>query len=399
MRAGALVRTFLVILLGLTLWQCGHPPPSETPPSGTAPTVQPPGEKETESPYNILDYKIDVRSNGILIELSLSEPLKYEWFLTDNEWINLSFLYGRLDPDRMRSSAPHPAVREVAAYQFDSSAQISFRMTRAVGKYIVTTDPYSPKRVLVMITDPGSGTLPSGAAKTAPKQMCDVIVIDPGHGGKDSGGMGAKWGTAEKNITRAIAERTATLFEKDSRFKVYLTRSEDSDVSLDARVRVAHASKADVLISIHTNSSRTAALRGAKTIFTGPLKRAKPALDSPERILPTATVAQTDPLPTIRKMPSGGAAGTSSELARLIQTELAASIELPGLGAQQRESPLLSKSGRTAVMILAGYISNSADEALLRKKSFQKKVAEAIYRGVVAYRTKLERHNTLASEQ
>ncbi|MBI5868039.1 MAG: hypothetical protein HZB43_07090 [candidate division Zixibacteria bacterium] len=103
-------------------------------------------------PYNILSYTVDVRRNGILIEVLLREPLHYEWFLTDGEWINLTFDGGRLDPNKMHSMKPHAEVLEVVAHQFPNSAQLSFRMSSPVEKYRVTTDPYSPKRVLVMIT-------------------------------------------------------------------------------------------------------------------------------------------------------------------------------------------------------------------------------------------------------
>ena len=174
-----------LVLLALALAQCAHPPPVTPPP--VTPPVQPPAETKEEGPYNILSYSIDMRRNGILIEILLREPLHYEWFLTDGEWINLTFDHGLLDPQQMQASQPHPEVIEVVAHQFDNSAQLSFRMSRPVEKYIVTTDPYSPKRVLVMITGSSSGQTPSGGRDANPGDAQWVVVLDPGHGGHDLG--------------------------------------------------------------------------------------------------------------------------------------------------------------------------------------------------------------------
>jgi len=152
---GRLLLLGALMLLAVLLAQCSHHPPVATPPE--APPAQPPAETKEVGGNNILSYHIDLRRNGILIEIMLREPLHYEWFLTDGEWINLTFDGGRLDTHQMQATQPHPEVLEVLARQFTNSAQLSFRMSKPVEKYIVTTDPYSPKRVLVMITGSGHG--------------------------------------------------------------------------------------------------------------------------------------------------------------------------------------------------------------------------------------------------
>lgn len=150
-------RWFVIValmLLAVLMAQCAHHPPVTTPPSTQ---VQPPAETTEEGSYNILSYHVDQRRNGILIEVMLREPLHYEWFLSDSTWINLTFDGGRLDTQQMQATQTHPEVKEVLARQFPKAAQLSFRMSKPVEKYIVTTDPYSPKRVLVMITGSGRG--------------------------------------------------------------------------------------------------------------------------------------------------------------------------------------------------------------------------------------------------
>jgi N-acetylmuramoyl-L-alanine amidase len=84
---------------------------------------------------------------------------------------------------------------------------------------------------------------------------------------------------------------------------------------------------------------------------------------------------------------------SSMALARQIMDKIASSIQSPVLGTERRDSPFLAGACRTSVRLAAGFMSNTADEALLRKKSYQAGIAEAIYLGVVAYRDKHERRD------
>jgi N-acetylmuramoyl-L-alanine amidase len=351
--------------------------------------VQPPAETKEESPYNILSYNIDARRNGILIEILLREPLHFEWFLTDGEWISLTFDHGLLDPQQMQASRPHPEVIEVVAHQFDNSAQLSFRMSMPVEKYLVTSDPYSPKRVLVMITGSAHGEIPGRGRTVDPGDAPWVVVLDPGHGGHDRGIVGRKKRTLEKDVTLSIAERAARLFERNPRFRVHQTRSGDDNVPAEARIRIAREARSDIFISIHANSSRTLSVHGCKTYFCGKGTTARviasaggpvkaPAIDTGDAV----TSAASDSPAAVDR--------SSQELARLILDKIASSTQSPCLGVAGRDSPFLARAGRTSVRIAAGFLSNPTDEVLLRKTSYQERIAEAIYLGVVAYRDKHE---------
>jgi N-acetylmuramoyl-L-alanine amidase len=359
--------------------------------------VQPSEETKEESPYNILSYNIDTRRNGILIEILLRETLHYEWFLTDGEWINLTFDRGRLNPQQMQASQPHPEVIEVVAHQFDNSAQLSFRMSMPVEKYLVTSDPYSPKRVLVMITGSAHGEIPGRGRTVDPGDAPWVVVLDPGHGGHDRGIVGRKKRTLEKDVTLSIAERAARLFERNPRFRVRQTRSGDDNVPAEARIRTAREARSDIFISIHANSSRTLSVHGCKTYFCGKGTAARviasagepvkaPAVDTGDAV---TSAASDSPMAALNR--------SSQELARLILDKIASSTQSPCLGVARRNSPFLARASRTSVRIAAGFLSNPADEALLRKKSYQARIAEAIYLGVVAYRDKHERREFSAT--
>ncbi|MBO6719580.1 MAG: N-acetylmuramoyl-L-alanine amidase [Rhizobiaceae bacterium] len=93
-----------------------------------------------------------------------------------------------------------------------------------------------------------------------------TIVIDPGHGGIDSGARGTT-GTLEKDITLTFAEELKSRLEEDTRFRVQLTRGEDVFLRLDERVRIARQHGANLFISVHADTIRYRSVRGA-TVYT-----------------------------------------------------------------------------------------------------------------------------------
>ena len=96
---------------------------------------------------------------------------------------------------------------------------------------------------------------------TAKKSMRKIIVIDAGHGGVDPGAVGYK-GTYEKKITLEMARELKAELEKDSKYKVYLTRNRDVFIPLRDRVKIARKYEATMFISIHADSAKNRKAKG-----------------------------------------------------------------------------------------------------------------------------------------
>ena len=105
----------------------------------------------------------------------------------------------------------------------------------------------------------------------AKEDLIDVIVIDPGHGGPDSGAVGSK-GLVEKEVTLDIAQRLRRLLQKEQRLKIILTRTDDVLVPLEERTAIANRNAADLLVSIHTNASPKRSAHGSQTFFLSAAK-------------------------------------------------------------------------------------------------------------------------------
>jgi len=112
---------------------------------------------------------------------------------------------------------------------------------------------------------PAAATLPAAAPLSAPLHARKVIVLDPGHGGKDPGAQGR--GYDEKNLTLAAALALKDRLERTGRYQVVMTRTSDVFISLEDRVQIARSAGADLFLSLHADSGPDRATHGA-TVYT-----------------------------------------------------------------------------------------------------------------------------------
>jgi len=182
-----------------------------------------------------------------------------------------------------------------------------------------------------------------------------VIVIDAGHGGSDPGAVGAS-GTKEKEVNLDIAKRVARILEAQGA-KVVMARSGDSDVGLYERTDKANKAKADVFVSIHMNANNDKSIGGTSTyIYSG-------TGDSRE----TARIQE------------------SNRLARYVQAELVKALGLRDIGIRDANFAVLRTANMPAILAEVAFISNAAEEKMMRTDDFRNKVAEAIARGIGLY--------------
>lgn len=231
-----------------------------------------------------------------------------------------------------------------------------------------------------------------GSAAAAPQdQALRTVVIDPGHGGLETGAKG-KFGNLEKDITLAISLKLKALIEKDMGFEVVLTRDRDVDVSNENRSAIANNRKAGLFISIHANGSVQRKAAGSETFFLSLnatdedtrrlayLENNSSALQS--RIDPSS---DDDLMMILWDMAQNAYIKESSRLAELVQAELDAMLGTRNRGIKQAPFKILTGVACPAVLVEAAFISNPDEEQKLASDEFQAKVAEAIYRGLAIF--------------
>lgn len=222
-----------------------------------------------------------------------------------------------------------------------------------------------------------------------------VIVIDPGHGGRDPGALGSF--SQEKNINLAIALKTGDYLKKNLKnVKVVYTRSDDSTVDLFDRPQIANRNKADLFISIHANWAKNKNVSGPETYIMGLAKddvNLAVAMKENEVILMEEDYSTKyqgfDP-----KSPESYIIFTlmqnvyqkqSAELASKIQTQFKERANRNDRGVRQAGFWVLFNTTMPSVLIETGFITNSAEEKYLNSEQGQDYLASAIFRACRDY--------------
>ncbi len=358
------------------------------------------------SKFDILDLTVSEKVNGILLEIFINQPVEYEIFPDQNLGLNINFYQGKLDTVFFNKKKVPKFLKWIKAYQFENSAQLSLRLRKPFVNFIhnLKTDPYRIQISLIHIPSSGdtakfSLTHMSNENKKLLDELIDVIVIDPGHGGEDSGAVG-KSGLAEKEVTLDIAQRLKDLLKKEKGLKVILTRETDVLIPLEERTQIANRNEADLFISIHTNASKKRTARGCETFFLASAKsdeaRSVAALENSSVRFehPDDVSYNLDDLDFIlMDLVQSEYLKESLNLATIIQKQLKRKLSIPSRGVNQAGFVVLNKAYMPAVLVETAFISNKKEEALLKKDSFRQKIAQALYQSIKEFRKKYESIN------
>ncbi len=218
------------------------------------------------------------------------------------------------------------------------------------------------------------------------------IVIDPGHGGHDTGTIGPT-GLMEKELVLDVATRLAALIENRLGGEVIYTREDDTFVPLETRTAIANQKQADLFVSIHANSSRDAGARGIETYYLN-FTSAQDALEVAARENAVSEKSIHELQDLVKKITLKEKLEESREFAADVQRSLVTTMTRGNTGLRNRgvkKAPFVVLIGAKMPSILAeiSFVSNPTDERLLRKPEYRQKVAEALYRGIQRYANSL----------
>jgi N-acetylmuramoyl-L-alanine amidase len=227
------------------------------------------------------------------------------------------------------------------------------------------------------------------------------VVIDPGHGGHDVGTSGPS-GLYEKDVVLDVATRLGALLEERLGSEVVYTRDDDTFIPLEERTRIANEHKADLFLSIHANSSPYRTAAGVETYYLN-FTTSKTAMDLAARENASSQRSIFDLKDVLQKIAMKDKIDESREFAEHIQASLYAISSKSNAAAKDRgvkKAPFVVLIGAAMPSVLAeiGFLTNSADEALLRKPEQRQKIAEALYKGVASYADTLS-HFQVAKRQ
>ncbi|MEO7365153.1 MAG: N-acetylmuramoyl-L-alanine amidase [Sphingomicrobium sp.] len=218
--------------------------------------------------------------------------------------------------------------------------------------------------ITVQISPPVAGVLVSGARAGGRP----IVVIDPGHGGRDPGAVSVSGGIAEKDLTLALARELRDRLVQRGRVRVALTRDKDVYLSLEQRASVARGLGASLFLSLHMDSARNPLARGASVY----------SLSDVASDAEAARLAQSQNSGGFASAADGSVKSMLADLA--LRSQMSASAELAsrlvrksGWRIALRPEPhrfaafhVLRRAEAPAVLFESGYLSNVDDAALLR---------------------------------
>ena len=231
------------------------------------------------------------------------------------------------------------------------------------------------------------------------------IVIDPGHGGHDTGTLGPT-GLEEKDVVLDVGLKLRKLLEQNMACEVVMTRSDDTFIPLEERTAIANEKAADLFISIHANASPDKSARGIETYYLN-FTSNPDALEVAARENATSQEAVHQLQDLIKKIAMTEKIEESQDFARQVQREVYTRVTKVS-GAQRdrgiKKAPFVVLIGANMPSVLAeiSFLTNPHDERLLKRSDYREKIAYALYEGVLGYVKNLGEVRTvrrLASDQ
>ncbi|WFQ81503.1 N-acetylmuramoyl-L-alanine amidase AmiC [Xenorhabdus sp. SF857] len=370
----------------------------------------------------VIAVRIWPASSYTRVTLESNIPLKYRQFslanpnriVIDLQGIQLNSILSRMGAQIQRRD---PYLKLVRAGQFNpKTVRLVFEIKQPVSPHIFTLPPIAkfkhrlvldlyPQKAADVDNDPllalleeyNRGNLeqhlPAQTRKPgkAGKDRPIVIMLDPGHGGEDSGAIG-KYKTREKDVVLQIARRLQALIKREPGMKVYMTRNEDVFIPLTVRVAKARKMRADLFVSIHADAFTSRSARGSSVFALS----TKGATSNTARFL-AQTQNEADLIGGVSKsgdkyldhtmldLVQTATINDSLKFGKEVLKRVGKINKLHKNSVDQAGFAVLKAPDIPSILVETAFISNLEEERKLKTAKFQQQVAESIFAGIKAY--------------
>ncbi|MGD8211243.1 MAG: N-acetylmuramoyl-L-alanine amidase [Desulfobacterales bacterium] len=230
----------------------------------------------------------------------------------------------------------------------------------------------------------GYGAIPTDAKQPLFDAYRRIIVLDPGHGGREFGARGAE-GTLEKAVAMELAQLIAAQLQRD--YKVTLTRTDDYHVDLDKRTALANHLNADLFVSLHTGGSFVYGTAGPIVYYYQNASKFSSTRENPT----LGGENKSMPIPWDRLQDKYRE--KSRILADMIRSRLSTVNSIENSRVQGAPLAVLQGAHMPAVLIEVGYLTNPAEEKNLRNSRFLMNIAAEISKGIEDFLSNADQMN------
>lgn len=227
------------------------------------------------------------------------------------------------------------------------------------------------------------------------------IIIDPGHGGEDTGAIGY-YNIKEKDITLSIALILKQMIEKYLGMNVILTRSRDDTVGLSSRADIANENNGDLFISIHANWSKYRQAKGFEVFYANTYATDDDSLlisqienlSLTEEQLPKRGIAELDLV--LWDLAQSEFLEESMEFSSIINDYAVKELNIINRGVKQAPFFVLMGVNMPAALVEIGFITNKNEAQIMQKREYQAKLANVVYLAVKEYRNRFNKRRGIS---
>jgi N-acetylmuramoyl-L-alanine amidase len=306
----------------------------------------------------------------------------------------------RFEADALDATLPTAAVPDlVPAVRVEAPATLVIELGARYASFKSTEQPGAAGALRLVLEIAGKTTETATPPSTAPPEappLLDLVppgalrtvVIDPGHGGTDTGARGPGGGL-EKAVTMGVARRLKGALEARLGVRVILTRDGDQVVGLDERAAVANNNKADLFISLHANASVRPAANGAEVFYHSLAEYGDDALRAatgPRESLPVFGGGSRDIDVVQWQLAQARHIELSGLVARMLEGALRARVTMSPRALQQAPFRVLVGANMPAVLVEMGFMTNAEQEKQLASDAHQAALVEAMVDAVIRFR-------------
>ncbi len=349
--------------------------------------------------YDISGVSISEKANGTLIRVSSTKRIYSYYSNFKNGILTFVFRNVRADINNIDSQNNQGLIKWIRARNLKHDTEIQIHVNKEYTSNEVLNVNNSNDILIALYSKAFENRI--NKKKEKAKWNFNVIVIDPGHGGKDPGTIGID-GIEEKNITLAIALKLGQDIKKQMKgVKVVFTRKTDKFVPLYRRGQIANEAGGNLFISIHCNATphKPSSVHGFEIYLLRPGKT-KDAIQIAER--ENSVIKYEDDPARYKKltaenfilvsMAQSAYMRYSEKFAELLNKEFSKDTSIRSLGVRQAGFYVLVGASMPSVLIETGFLSNRRNAHYLNSKRGQAKIAEAILQAIEKFRSIYEKN-------
>ncbi|MCU7246349.1 N-acetylmuramoyl-L-alanine amidase [Pseudomonas koreensis] len=358
----------------------------------------------TVSATQIRNARLWRSENKLRLVFDLSGPVRYKTFsLGSPERLIVDLSGATLSGDFSQLALENSVIRSIRSGHFgqgDTRIVLDLSEPVQLNSFLLAPQDGQGHRLVLDLISAAPAKIAPMVPRETPTQKTHakrdiIVVVDPGHGGKDPGAVGAK-GEREKDVVLSIAQLLARRLKREKGFDVKLVRNDDFFVPLRKRVDIARQHKADMFISVHADAAPRLTASGASVYClseggaTSATARFMAQRENGADLLGATSLLNLkdkDPMlaGVILDMSMNATIAASLELGGTVLGSLAGITTLHQKRVEQAGFAVLKSPDVPSILVETGFISNARDSQRLVTARHQQAVADGLFAGLQRY--------------